>query len=116
MHKPDSAQFAAVDLGSNSFHMVVAKVENGQLRIIDKLRDQVQLGLGMSDDKRISEDAWQRGLTCLATFGQRLRGIPRANCRIVGTNTLRRAVNGQEFVAEANHRRRQHRTDHWRRL
>lgn len=102
MHKSDSTQFAAVDLGSNSFHMVVAKVENGQLRVIDKLREQVQLGLDMGDDKRISEDAWARGLACLATFGQRLRGIPSANCRIVGTNTLRRAVNGVDFVDEAN--------------
>lgn len=102
MHTPDVTQFAAVDLGSNSFHMVVAKVEDGQLRVIDKLRDQVQLGLGMGDDKMISEDAWQRGLECLANFGQRLRGIPRSNCRIVGTNTLRRAVNGEDFVREAN--------------
>ena len=102
MNTPDSTQFAAVDLGSNSFHMVVAKVEDGQLRVIDKLREQVQLGLGMGDDKMISEDAWQRGLSCLATFGQRLRGVPRSNCRIVGTNTLRRALNGQDFVDEAN--------------
>lgn len=99
---PNADQFAAVDLGSNSFHMVIAKVENGQLRVIDRLREQVQLGLGMGEDKKISDDARQRGLDCLATFGQRLRGIPPLNCRIVGTNTLRRAANGAAFVAEAN--------------
>lgn len=102
MNNPEQAPFAAVDLGSNSFHMVVAKVENGQLRVVDKLREQVQLGLGMGADKRIHADAWARGLACLANFGQRLRGIPAANCRIVGTNTLRRAVNGEDFVEEAN--------------
>ncbi len=102
MQKNDSTQFAAVDLGSNSFHMVVAKLENGQLKVMDRLREQVQLGLGMSDDKLITDDAWARGLSCLATFGQRLRGIPTSNCRVVGTNTLRRAVNGDAFVKEAN--------------
>lgn len=101
MTKPDHAQFAAVDLGSNSFHMIVSRIENGQLRTIDKIREQVQLGLGMGDDKLISEDAWARGLDCLANFGQRLRGIPTANCRVVGTNTLRRALNGKAFTSEA---------------
>lgn len=102
MPNTDTSQYAAVDLGSNSFHMVVATMENGQLRVIDKLRDQVQLGLGLGEDKLISQEAWDRGLKSLANFGQRLRGVPTANCRVVGTNTLRRAVNGDAFVIEAN--------------
>ncbi|HHC72945.1 MAG TPA: exopolyphosphatase [Thiotrichales bacterium] len=92
---------AAVDLGSNSFHMLVVQVEDGEVRVVDKLREMVRLGAGLDEQNRIRPDAQQRALACLERFGQRLRGIPPANVRIVGTNTLRKARGAGDFIMEA---------------
>jgi exopolyphosphatase/guanosine-5'-triphosphate,3'-diphosphate pyrophosphatase len=92
---------AAIDLGSNSFHMIVARVANGHLQIVDRLREMVQLRAGLDSSHWLSEEAQQRALDCLARFGQRLRHIPASRVRIVGTNTLRKARNSQEFLARA---------------
>jgi len=104
-----SDTFAAVDLGSNSFHLVIARREpNGALVIIDRLREMVRLAAGLDDERRLSAESRTRALECLGRFGQRLGEIPPANVRIVGTNTLRKARNADEFVRAAedalNHR------------
>ena len=96
-----SQTVAAVDLGSNSFHMIVARIENGQLQIIDRLKEMVQLGAGLSDDKLLSKDAETRALDCLERFGQRLRSLPRGAVRAVGTNTLRQVRDGGTFLRQA---------------
>jgi len=100
---PDvSADFvAAIDLGSNSFHMIVARLANGQVQVLDRLREMVQLAAGLDSRNRLSAESQQRALDCLARFGQRLRQIPAEQLRIVGTNTLRQARNSAEFVARA---------------
>ena len=92
---------AAVDLGSNSFHMIVARIENGQLQIIDRLKEMVQLGAGLGDDKQLGKDAETRALDCLERFGQRLRSLPRGTVRAVGTNTLRQVRDGGAFLRQA---------------
>ncbi|MBO3706223.1 MAG: exopolyphosphatase [Candidatus Accumulibacter sp.] len=92
---------AAIDLGSNSFHMVVARITDGHVQILDRLREMVQLAAGLDDHNRLSAQSQQRALDCLARFAQRLRHIPAARVRIVGTNTLRQARNSAEFVARA---------------
>lgn len=92
---------AAIDLGSNSFHMIVARISNGHVQILDRLREMVQLAAGLDRHNRLSAESQQRALDCLARFGQRLRHIPAARLRIVGTNTLRQARNSAEFVARA---------------
>ena len=66
---------AAVDLGSNSFHMVVARLQHGQLVILDRLREMVRLGAGLSDSGRLDDEAMARALRCLERFGQRLRAM-----------------------------------------
>jgi exopolyphosphatase/guanosine-5'-triphosphate,3'-diphosphate pyrophosphatase len=96
---PDT--IAAIDLGSNSFHMIVARTVDGQLQVIDRLKDMVQLAAGLDGKYRLTEEAQARALDCLARFGQRLRHLPRSRVRIVGTNTLRRARNSAEFLAKA---------------
>ncbi|HEX4895992.1 MAG TPA: Ppx/GppA phosphatase family protein [Solimonas sp.] len=96
-----ATEVAAVDLGSNSFHMLVARVEAGQLQIVDRLREPVRLAAGLDADKRLKPDAALRALACLQRFGQRLRGIPRERVRAVGTNTLRRLRRGTDFQAAA---------------
>ena len=92
---------AAVDLGSNSFHLIVAKVAGGHLDVVDRLREPVRLAAGLGDDKRLRRDAIERAFACLHRFGQRLRGMPEGAVRAVGTNTLRSARDGEAFRREA---------------
>src|SRR3984957_18282024 len=92
---------AAVDLGSNSFHMVVARYSLGQLVIIDRLRDMVRLAAGISEDGRIDKDVAAKALACLQRFGQRLRDMHARNVRVVGTNALRIARRKQSFLERA---------------
>lgn len=97
----EGSELVAIDLGSNSFHMIIARLEAGQLSIVDRLRERVQLAAGLDDDKFLSAMAIRRGLDCLARFEQRLRPMKDARVRAVGTNTLRKARNAREFIAEA---------------
>ena len=92
---------AAVDLGSNSFHMKVARVVDGQLAVIDRMRDSVRLAAGLDESETLNDKACRRALVALERFGQRLRHIPTENVRTVGTNTLRRVRNGDAFLADA---------------
>ena len=92
---------AAVDMGSNSFHLVVARYEHGQLRIVDRLRDSVALAAGLDGQKHLNAEARQRALACLARFGQRLREMHPGSVRAVGTSALRQAKNAREFLDEA---------------
>lgn len=92
---------AAVDLGSNSFRLQVARVENDQLYMLDNLREPVRLAAGLDSDKRLDKEAQQRALSCLERFGERLRGLPREAVRAVGTNSLRVAKNAAEFLKQA---------------
>lgn len=91
---------AAVDLGSNSFHMVVARVEHGEVRPVERLGEFVQLAAGMVDGV-LHHEAMVRGLECLARFRQALDVLSPGVVRVVGTNALRVAANGREFCALA---------------
>jgi len=92
---------AAIDLGSNSFHMVVARILAGQPSMIDKLREQVQLASGLDREMMLRKGARKRALACLERFGQRIREIDPDCVRAVATNTLRVARNARTFLAEA---------------
>ena len=96
-----SESFAAVDLGSNSFHMIVANYADGRLQVIDRLKDMVRLASGLDTRRNLNQDSMERAIQCLERFGQRIREIPKVNVRAVGTNTLRQARNGRTFLAEA---------------
>jgi len=98
-HRPS---YAAIDLGSNSFHMVVAEPERDSIRIIDSLRVAVRLGSGLDANKRLTNETMTRSLEAIALFSERLRDVPRKQFRIVGTNTLRRAKNADEFMQQAH--------------
>jgi len=84
---------AAIDMGSNSFHMVVARLVHGEIRTLEKMGEKVQLGAGLDRYNRLTEAAQQRGLECLSRFAQRLQGMPAEGVQIVGTNALRVARN-----------------------
>jgi exopolyphosphatase/guanosine-5'-triphosphate,3'-diphosphate pyrophosphatase len=93
--------FAAVDLGSNSFHLVIARDDAGDMAVVDRMRDMVQLALGLDKKQRLTGRARCEALECLSRFGERIGHMPRGNVRAVGTNTLRRARNAAEFLVEA---------------
>lgn len=92
---------AAVDLGSNSFHMVVARYSHGQLVIVDRLREMVRLAAGLDEQGRLERGAVERAIECLQRFGQRLSDMKAASVRVVGTNTLRRARRRGAFLDRA---------------
>ncbi|KAA0876198.1 exopolyphosphatase [Nitrincola tapanii] len=92
---------AAIDIGSNSFHLVIARVFEGELKTLDVMSEKVQLAAGLDDNKLLSEESQQRGLDCLSRFAQRLSDIPRRAIRAVATNALREAQNRDEFAAKA---------------
>ena len=97
-----SETVAALDLGSNSFHMIVARLEkSGTLSVIDRLRENVRLGGGLDAHGSIDEDAKSRAFKCLESFAQRIQDLPHACVRIAGTNTLRVATNAESFVNRA---------------
>ncbi len=100
--KANAAQvIAAVDIGSNSFHMKVARVVEGQLAVIDRMRDPVRLAAGLNDRRELEPEACDNAIETLKRFGQRLRDVPSDNVRAVGTNTLRQARRTESFLAEA---------------
>lgn len=92
---------AAVDLGSNSFHMVVAREFLGEFRILERRGQKVQLAAGLDDAFILSEDAQQRGLECLREFAQRLQGMDPSRVSVLATNALRAARNRQQFIERA---------------
>lgn len=92
---------AAVDLGSNSFRLQVARVEEDQLYPLDSLKETVRLAAGLSDDKVLDEETRERAIACLKRFGERLRGLPRDAVRVVATNTFRVAKNSALFIRDA---------------
>ncbi|MDR2011931.1 MAG: Ppx/GppA family phosphatase [Rhodanobacter sp.] len=92
---------AAVDLGSNSFHLLVARYEHGSLRLIDRMRDSVRMALGLRPDGSLEPARRDRALAALARFGQRLRAIPHDRVHAVATNTVRLLANPQAFLLPA---------------
>lgn len=93
---------AAVDLGSNSFHMIIARVTEGGLQTIDRMREMVRLGGGLDEQGNLNSAARIRAINCLERFGQRLRGMPLGSVRAVGTNTLRRTRDVNSFLRQAH--------------
>tara|TARA_B100001540_G_scaffold296206_1_gene297679 strand:+ start:511 stop:2019 length:1509 start_codon:yes stop_codon:yes gene_type:complete len=97
---PDGSQLAAVDLGSNSFHLLIARIEHGEMRPVEALAEKVQLGAGLVNG-HLSPQAIERGLDCLSRFAQLLESVEPERLRVVGTNALRVAKNRAEFTLPA---------------
>ena len=92
---------AAVDLGSNSFHMIVARLSHGQPIVIDRLREMVRLAAGLDKHNLLSEESQRDALECLGRFGERIRDMHANKVRVVGTSTLRRIDRYSGFVEKA---------------
>jgi len=96
-----SELIAAIDLGSNSFHMIICSVVDGQLKTIDRIKEMVRLASGLDEKNILDDETQERALACLKRFGQRIQGFPASNVHIVGTNTLRTAKNATQFLQQA---------------
>ncbi|WP_299690426.1 guanosine-5'-triphosphate,3'-diphosphate diphosphatase [uncultured Vibrio sp.] len=94
--------YAAIDLGSNSFHMLVVRHIDGSVQTMAKIKRKVRLAAGLDENNALSTEAMQRGWDCLSLFAERLQDIPQENIRIVGTATLRTAINVDIFLEKAN--------------
>ena len=92
---------AAVDLGSNSFHMIIARMRDGHFQVMDRLRERVQLRSGLNESNYLTKEYQDRAIACLERFGERIRKLPHSNVRIVGTNTIRIAENSNKFLIRA---------------
>ncbi|WP_428771974.1 guanosine-5'-triphosphate,3'-diphosphate diphosphatase [Vibrio sp.] len=97
-----SPLYAAIDLGSNSFHMLVVRHIDGSVQTMAKIKRKVRLAAGLDQHHELSLEAMQRGWDCLSLFAERLQDIPAGNIRIVGTATLRTARNAEQFLSQAN--------------
>jgi exopolyphosphatase/guanosine-5'-triphosphate,3'-diphosphate pyrophosphatase len=92
---------AAIDLGSNSFHMQVGRVEGDQMFYLDAIKEPVRLASGLTANKHLDAASQRRALNCLARIGERLQGMPAGAVRAVGTSALRVAKNAPEFLDKA---------------
>jgi exopolyphosphatase / guanosine-5'-triphosphate,3'-diphosphate pyrophosphatase len=97
----DEELLAAIDMGSNSFHLAIARVDHGEVKKVASMSEKVQLAAGLDENKNLTEAAQQRGLACLARFVGRLSAVQANRLRIVATNALRQAKNGHEFIQKA---------------
>ena len=93
--------YAAIDLGSNSFHMLVVREVAGSIQTLSRIKRKVRLAAGLSGDNTLSAEAMERGWQCLRLFAERLQDIPPTQIRVVATATLRLAVNAGEFLEKA---------------
>lgn len=82
--------------------MIVANIVDGRALIVDRIKEMVRLAGGLDENQQLTHESIERALICLEKFGQRIKTIPASNIRAVGTNTLRQARNGVEFLALAN--------------
>lgn len=92
-------RLAAIDIGTNSFHLVVADVDtrNGRFRILDREKEIIRLGSGSTDMKYLSEAAMNRGIHALHRF-RRIAEAMGAPIRAIATSAVREAVNQDAFV------------------
>ena len=95
------SHIAAIDLGSNSFHLIIARWENDQLTLLDRLREPVRMGWGLEEDGSLAPEVHDRALACLERFGERLREYPSGSVRVVGTKTLRSIADSRDFLRAA---------------
>ena len=93
--------YAVIDLGSNSFHMLITRMVANSSQTVDKVKRKVRLASGLDKNNVLSQEAMARGLECLSFFAERLQDIPTENISIVATATLRIATNAEEFLRQA---------------
>ncbi len=102
----DDNHYAVVDLGSNSFHLLINHLDSNKttpsLTTVNKVKQKVRLAAGLDKDNYLTDEAITRGLDCLKRFSLHLASIPEKNIIIVATAALRIAKNNDVFFKAAN--------------
>ncbi|MDB6063049.1 MAG: hypothetical protein JWM78_3152 [Verrucomicrobiaceae bacterium] len=93
--------YAALDLGSNSFHVLLARFDGRRLVVMDRYKETVRMAAGLQDDGNLSAEVIARALKALEKIAERIRPLPKSYVRVVGTNTLRAANNRDVFLTQA---------------
>ncbi len=101
MGKDTEEVYAALDLGSNSFHLMLARFKGSRLIVLDRVKEVVRLGAGLGDDDALDDATMARGLAALRKMAERIRPLDKRYVRVVGTNTLRAAINADRFLERA---------------
>ncbi len=94
----DNDLLAAIDLGSNSFRLEIGRLDSGHIQRIEYLKEPVRQGGDLDEDHNLTPESIERGLKCLARFGERLQGFDASHVRAVATQTLREANNRETFL------------------
>ncbi|SDI37294.1 Ppx/GppA phosphatase [Ferrimonas sediminum] len=93
---------AAVTLGSNSFNLLLASPSaSGVPVVVAKHKRKVRLAEGLDADTGLSTEAFERGIDCLAWFGDILRQTRPQRVQVLATAALRVAANADHFRAQA---------------
>src|SRR3954463_14736812 len=92
---------AIIDLGTNTFHLLIAEVRNNEIREYFKLQVPVKIGDGGINAGYINEDAFKRGMTALAEFRKYLNQFAIKDIKVFATSAIRSAKNGKDFVKQA---------------
>ena len=98
----DDQHYAVVDLGSNSFHLLIIRLSDNKIKKVNKVKRKVRLAAGLNEQLELNADAINRGIDCIRLFAKHLATIPLSNIRIVATATLRIAKNRNDFLNRAN--------------
>lgn len=92
---------AAIDIGTNSFRLLVAEIIRGKLRPLVKELATVRLGKGLTNSGFLGPDSMEYGLEVLSTFADHIASYNPVFCRACGTAALRRAANRDDFLQKA---------------
>lgn len=93
--------YACIDLGSNSFHLLIAEWQDGKSQIVERFSHIVQLGEGVALTGEISPAAFTRGIDCLQEFADVMARYPIRQYWALGTNALRLSRNAPQFLEQA---------------
>jgi len=91
-------RIAAIDLGSNTFHLLIAEYNSSQIDIIYKTNKPVRLSENITQYNRIIPAAFERGKACLAEYKTIMDEFKVEKMHAVATSAIRSATNGQEFI------------------
>jgi exopolyphosphatase/guanosine-5'-triphosphate,3'-diphosphate pyrophosphatase len=93
--------FVAIDIGSNSFHLIIVRDHNNHVEVIHKEKQSIRLALGLENDNNINEHSIKLAMNCLESFSAAITHLENCQVSIVATYALRQASNKQEFLKQA---------------
>lgn len=94
--------FAAIDLGSNSFRILVANYQQGKFEKVAKFRERVQMARGLDSQGEIKPAYWHKGIASIFQFAEILKKYRPRYVRAVATNVFRKAQNAKAWIQEAS--------------